>query len=145
MNPDSVKSSPCPSITVYSEFQVFVHKEVLAPLRQAKEYPSNYDTTAFAKDFSGYIQTPHFEGYYRTFEPDSLVSLIQHYTTATKLRDLKVGDEFTFNRDDHALVAKSNVFKDSDGEDSIVVVLLEVGNNCPVAYTLDANSMVKVH
>lgn len=143
MNPNSVKSSPCPSITVYREFQVFVHKEILTPLRQASESPSNYDTTAFAKDFSGYAQTLHFEGYYRTFEPDFLVSLIQNYATATKLRDLKVGDEFTFNRYDHILVAKSNVFKDSNGEDSIVVVLLKDGNNCPVTYTLGANSRVK--
>lgn len=145
MNPEDVKPNPCPSITVYRKFQDFVDKEVMLPLRQAKESPANYDTQAFARDHSLHINAPHFVGYHRTFEPDLLVSLIQNYATATKLRDLKIGDEFRFNHADHILVAKSNVFKDHTGGDGIVIVLLEDGDNCPVTYTLSADSRVKVH
>lgn len=142
MNPDSVKSSPCPSITVYRSFQDFVNREVIDPLLQAKEYPPNYDTKAFAKDFSGHIQMSDIEGYYRTFEPSLLVSLIQNYATVTKLRDLKVGDRILFHGSEHTVVAKSDTFY-VPKEASILLSLLLLDEVYPSTYTLHADFKVR--
>lgn len=141
MNPDDLKTNP--NITVYGNYRDLIKKEIIDPLQEAGETTKNYDVGAFAKDFSGFIDLPPFRGYYRTFEPSLLISLIQNYATATKLRDLKVGDVFTFNHFTHTLIAKSNVFKDYNGKDSIVVVLLEDGDNYPITFTLSADQLVR--
>lgn len=141
MNPDDLKTNH--NITVYGNYRDYIKKDIIDPLQKAGEITKNYDVGAFAKDFSGFIDLPPFRGYYRTFEPRLLVSLIQNYLTATKLRDLKIGAEIYFNHYNYTVIAKSNVFKDYDGKDGIVIVVVEQGNNYPATYTLSADQLVR--
>lgn len=145
MNPNkcplSVPKTPVTTV-VYRTIQDVIDHVIIPALKDANKNPDHYNITAFVNDWVALVDSTALNGYFNTAR--NIPDLIEEYVTATKARDLKVGDIINFNSVPCNVVAKSGEFP-FKGKNYVALVLSgEYNPLFPTSYTMESCTTFKL-
>lgn len=149
MNPEDVKLSHKtvktePPVKVYRNREDLVREEICNPIAEAGLNPKDYRIADFANDFTSIVNAHNLYGHITSFEPDTLMSKLVHYTYKVKAEDLEVGNRVHVRGSASTVVAKSNTYVTAVGNMVVLAISSDVDPDYPTTYTVGAHALYRL-
>ena len=149
MNPEHVKLS-CdtnksePPVKVYRNRSDLIQEEICNPIAEAGLNPKDYRIADFANDFTSIVNAHNLYGHITSFEPDTLMSKLVHYTYMTKAEYLEVGNRVNVRGSSSTVVAKSNTYETAVGPMVVIAISSDVDPDYPTTYTVSTQAKYRL-